>query len=121
MIIFLAGAIGYAFFEIIFRGYTHWTMMLTGGACVLTIYYMNQELRDSSLFLRAVLGTAVIIVFEFFVGLVVNLWFGWDVWDYSDVRWNLFGQICPLFSGAWFLLSLALCWSFSRISRLTER
>lgn len=109
MIIFLAGAIGYAFFEIAFRGYTHWTMMLTGGACVLTIYYINQELQGVSLIVRAFLGTLVIVTFEFFVGLVVNLWFGWAVWDYTDVPGNILGQICPLFSGAWFLLSLGLC------------
>ena len=118
MIIFAAGAIGYAFFEIAFRGYTHWTMMLTGGACVLTIYYINQELRGSSLFFRALLGTVVIIVFEFFVGLVVNMWFGWDVWDYSDVRWNVLGQVCPLFGGAWFVLSLVLCWISDRITAI---
>ncbi len=111
MIIFLVGAIGYAFFEIAFRGYTHWTMMLTGGACVLTIYYLNQELRGTPLFVRAILGTLVIVLYEFFVGLVVNLWFGWKVWDYTDVPGNILGQICPQFSGAWFLLSLALCWT----------
>ena len=116
MIIFLAGSIGYAFFEIAFRGYTHWTMMLTGGACVLTIYYINQELREASLLVRALLGMLVIVVFEFFVGLIVNLWFGWSVWDYSEVRWNVLGQICPQFSAAWFVLSLGLCIVFSRFS-----
>jgi uncharacterized membrane protein len=115
MIIFTAGAIGYAFFEIAFRGYTHWTMMLTGGACVLTIYYLNMELRSAGLLARAFLGMLVIVIFEFFVGLVVNLWFGWEIWDYSGVRFNIFGQICPQFSVAWFLLSLGLCAVFSRI------
>lgn len=117
MIIFAAGAIGYAFFEIAFRGYTHWTMMLTGGACVLTIYYINQEMQDKPLLFRAILGTVVILIFELAVGLVVNLWFGWGIWDYSGMRWNLLGQICPPFGAAWFLLSLGLCW----ISDLTVR
>ena len=120
MIIFAAGAIGYAFFEIAFRGYTHWTMMLTGGACVLTIYYINQELQSRSLFVRALLGMLVILVYEFFVGLVVNLWFGWEVWDYSDVRWNILGQVCPPFSVAWFALSLGLCWASDRIASVSK-
>ena len=115
MIIFAAGAIGYAFFEIAFRGYTHWTMMLTGGACVLTIYYLNIELRETPLLIRAFLSTIIILVFEFFVGLVVNLWFGWEIWDYSGVNFNFFGQICPQFGIAWFMLSLGLCTVFSRI------
>ncbi len=117
MIIFAAGAIGYAFFEIMFRGYTHWTMMLTGGACVLTIYYLNQQFPRTPLLLRALGGTLVILLFEFLVGLIVNIWFGWEVWDYSDVPGNILGQICPLFSGAWFILSLALCSLISRFTR----
>lgn len=117
MIIFAAGAIGYAFFEIMFRGYTHWTMMLTGGACVLTIYYLNQQFPRAPLLLRALGGTIVILLFEFLVGLVVNLWFGWGIWDYSDVPGNILGQICPLFSGAWFILSLVLCALISHFTR----
>ena len=37
------------------------------------------------------------------VGVVVNLWYGWHVWDYSREPGNLLGQICPLFSFIWFL------------------
>ena len=94
--------------------------MLTGGACVLTIYYINQELANRSLLLRAALGTLVILTFEFFVGLIVNVWFGWGIWDYSDVKWNLMGQICPLFGGAWFFLSLILCWLTEKIPRRSQ-
>ena len=25
---------------------------------------------------------------------MVNLWKGWNVWDYSEVPFNLYGQIC---------------------------
>ena len=95
--------------------------MLTGGACVLTIYYINQELQNKPLLLRALLGTVVILVFELAVGLVVNLWFGWEVWDYSEVRWNVLGQICPLFGGAWFMLSLGLCWILDRFASERHR
>ena len=114
MIIFVAGALGYACIEILFRGYTHWSMMLTGGACVLTIYYLNIELPRTPLPLRALAGTIVIVLFEFAVGLVVNTWFEWNIWDYSDVPGNIIGLICPQFSAAWFLLSLILCAVLSR-------
>lgn len=120
MIIFLAGSLVYAMFEIMFRGYTHWTMMLTGGACVLTIYYLNREYKDAPLLFRAIGGTLIIIVFEFFVGLVVNIWFEWDIWDYSDVPGNILGQICPLFSGAWFALSFLLCLISDIVGRLKK-
>lgn len=116
MIIFAAGAIGYACVEILFRGYTHWSMMLTGGACVLTIYYINIEFPKTPLLIRALAGTFVIVLFEFVVGLIVNTWFRWNIWDYSDVPGNIMGQICPLFSGAWFLLSLGLCAVTSKLN-----
>ena len=114
MIIFAAGSIGYACIEILFRGYTHWSMMLTGGACVLTIYYINTEFPQASLLLRSLAGTFVIVLFEFAVGLVVNTWFDWGIWDYSNVPGNILGLICPPFSIAWFLLSLGLCCIISR-------
>lgn len=115
MIIFAAGAIGYACIEILFRGYTHWSMMLTGGACVLTIYYINIELPRVPLLLRALAGAFVIVIFEFTVGLIVNIWFDWDIWDYSNVPGNILGLICPPFSFAWFLLSLILCTALSHL------
>lgn len=117
MIIFAAGSILYACIEILFRGYTHWSMMLTGGACVLTIYYINIEFPRASLLLRALAGTFVIVFFEFAVGLVVNTWFAWGIWDYSDVPGNIIGLVCPQFSTAWFLLSLILCAVLSRFIR----
>lgn len=51
--------------------------------------------------------------FEFCVGMMVNVWYGWHVWDYSREPGNLLGQVCPLFSFAWFLLCLAILLLFS--------
>ena len=34
-VIFVVGEIGYSLLEILWRGYTHWTMSLTGGLCFL--------------------------------------------------------------------------------------
>ena len=40
---------------------------------------------------------------EFITGIFVNKWMQWNVWDYSDQPFQLFGQICLpftiLFSG----------------------
>lgn len=118
MIIFVCGAIGYGIFEILFRGYTHWTMMLTGGACVLTIWWFFQEFERCPLIIKALGGAAIITIYEFFVGLIVNLWFGWHVWDYTDQPGNLLGLICPLFSMCWFLLSMFLAFFFQKLSIL---
>ena len=109
--IFTIGALGYGLLEVLFRGYTHWTMMLTGGACLLTFYYLDQQFYKVPLLLKAAGGAVIITIYEFAVGLIVNLWYGWHVWDYSLLPGNILGQICPLFTAVWF----ALCFGLSLI------
>ncbi|MEI3504505.1 MAG: hypothetical protein V8Q42_12985 [Anaerovoracaceae bacterium] len=42
-VIFAIGATGYSVIEYLFRGYTHWSMALTGGACLLVFYYYTKD------------------------------------------------------------------------------
>ena len=114
VLIFIVGAAGYAGVEYLYRGYTHWTMVLTGGACLLAFYCYTKETKDTPLLVQAAAGACIVTVFEFCVG-VVNLWYGWHVWDYSREPGNLLGQICPLFSFIWFLLCLIILMLFSAL------
>ena len=102
------GGGGYALIEFCFRGYTHWSMILTGAACMLTLYYLNLAVFSLPITLKAVLGSAVITLYELIIGSIVNLRFHYDVWDYSSQKLSLYGQICPLFSFLWFLLCFIL-------------
>ena len=104
--IFLFGAVGYSSIEIICRGYTHWSMALTGGACLLLMYLISRRLAGRSVFLQALAAAGAVTAIELTVGLVVNVWLGWAVWDYADRPLNLLGQVCPLYSFFWFLLAL---------------
>lgn len=108
ILIFAIGSLGYGCLEFIFRGYTHWTMMLTGGSCLLTFYYLEPPFRKAPLLLKAAGGAFIITLYEFCVGLIVNLWYGWNVWDYSLLPGNILGQICPLFTLIWFFLCMGL-------------
>ena len=56
------------------------------------------------LVLAALAGAAIITAYEFAVGMIVNVQLGWQVWDYSQIPGNILGQICPLFTGAWFVV-----------------
>ena len=38
--------------------------------------------------------------------MIVNIILQWNVWDYSNVPFNVMGQICLPFSIIWFFLSL---------------
>lgn len=112
--VFILGGAAYAMIEILFRGHTHWSMVLTGGACVVTLYILLDWLNHQPLVMAALAGAIIVTVYEFAVGCIVNLRFGWAVWDYSDMEGNLLGQICPLFTAAWF----ALCFLFLGTVRL---
>ena len=104
LMVFALGGTAYALIELLFRGYTHWTMVLTGGACVLTLYLLLGWLAEMPLGLAALAGAVMITVYEFSVGCIVNLHLGWNVWDYSAMTGNLLGQICPVFTAIWFVL-----------------
>ena len=106
ILVFILGAAAYGLIEVLFRGHTHWTMVITGGACVLTLYYLQSWLLALPLVIAALAGAVIITVYEFFVGVIVNLHLGWNVWDYSHMPCNVMGQICPAFTGAWFCLCL---------------
>lgn len=111
-LIFGLGGSLYCLLETLWRGHTHWTMGLTGGACLLVIFYLFPHISSLPLILQALGCTAVITGFEFSVGCVVNLLLHWNVWDYSALSFNLMGQVSLLFSCLWFALSfpiLALC------------
>ena len=32
---------------------------------------------------QMLLGACIVTVLEFLTGCIVNLWLGWDVWDYT--------------------------------------
>ena len=107
-LIFAFGGAVYSLLETLYRGYTHWTMALTGGACSATLYALSKPLAKLRLWTKCGIGALVITSYEFIVGCIVNLWLGWRVWDYSSLPGNLLGQICPLFSLIWFFLCAPL-------------
>ena len=107
--VFLTGGVIYSGLELLWRGYTHWSMTAAGGLCLLLLHRMNLRLPGNRLLLRCSMGCALITSVEFAVGLIVNRALGWNVWDYSGMPGNLLGQVCPLFSAAWFFLTLPAC------------
>ena len=110
---FAVGGFAYGLTEIVFRGYTHWTMVLLGGAVMVLLNLINQS--KISLWMRCLLGATIITSLEYSVGMVVNVALGWNVWDYSDKFLNLKGQICPQFSLVWFFLCIPAYWLCKKI------
>lgn len=101
------GGATYVALEVLWRGYSHWTMLVLAAAVFIAIGAMNEIWSwQTSLALQVVAGTALATVLEFFCGYIVNLRLGWDVWDYSDMPGNLMGQICPQYTLLWAALVL---------------
>ncbi len=110
--LFCAGGLTYGGMELLWRQRTHWSMILTGGACFLSLYKLYEKFPHLSIPQKCVLGSCIITGFEFAVGCIVNLKFGWKVWDYSSMPINLKGQICLVYSVLWGFLCIpinALC------------
>ena len=99
----VCGGCLYLLLELLWRGRSHWTMFLLGGLCFTLIGLLNEILPwEMPLLLQGVIGSVCIVTpLEFVTGCVVNLWLGWNVWDYSGLPGNLLGQICPQFTLLW--------------------
>ena len=101
------GGLTYMGIEILWRGHTHWTMGVLGGVCFALIGLLDEVQDHPPMLLQMVQGAAIVTALELLVGLVVNRWLGWNVWDYSDMPGNLWGQVCPQFAAAWLVISWA--------------
>ena len=80
-------------------------MLLAGGLCLVLIYIFDSKMHQS-LWKTCIMGGAVITTVEFVAGIIVNMLLGWNVWSYSSMSYNLYGQICPLFTLFWVGLTL---------------
>jgi uncharacterized membrane protein len=105
-IVFAIGGVIYSLIEIISRGFTHWTMTITGGAAFVTLYMINIRLKARSLITKCFIGSIAITLIEFIVGIIVNKRLNMGVWDYSNQKLNIMGQVCPLFTLIWFFLCI---------------
>ena len=107
--VFLFGAAVYSILEVLFRGFTHWTMFIAGGLCFSILYYAFTKFKFP-LWKNCIIGAAVITIVEFVFGCVFNLALGWNVWDYSHYPLDFMGQVCLFYTLLWFLLSVPIIW-----------
>lgn len=109
-VIFTYGGIVYLLIEITVRGYTHWSMGITGGLALLFMYRAFALEPELPVPAKCLFGSVIITSLEFIAGCIVNLSLNRGVWDYSGRGFNLWGQICPFYSALWFLISIPGIW-----------
>ena len=102
--LFLAiiGGMLYWAIEMIFRGYSHFSMAILGAWCFVALGLINEVIPWSMpLFQQIIIGETIILASEFFAGCVLNLWLQLNIWDYSNLPGNILGQICWQFALLW--------------------
>ena len=110
-VLFYIGGMLYTALELLWRGRSHCRMFLLGGGCFLVLGKVGR-LR-LPLFWRAALGSLCITAGELATGLLLNRHF--TIWDYRARAFHLWGQICPLYSLFWLLLSPVGWWVYGKI------
>jgi uncharacterized membrane protein len=101
----MIGSTLYGSMELLFRGWTHWCMLLCGGLCFLLLYFISNFMNER-LWRKWVMGAFVITTVEFLFGIVFNIILEMRVWDYSHYRYNLMGQISLIFTIFWLILCI---------------
>ena len=102
-VLFYLGGCAYMGLELLWRGRSHGSMFVAGGACFLLIGQLNHVRPRLPFPLRAIAGAGIVTMVELGIGLLVNRSF--TVWDYRAQTGNFLGQICPLFTLLWIPVS----------------
>ena len=102
---FLLGGSAYVGIELLWRGRSHSSMFLAGGACFLLLGKLQTAKPRLPLAVRGFAGAGIITMVELLTGLLVNR--RYTVWDYRDQALNFYGQICLPFYFLWVPLSMA--------------
>lgn len=106
IILFTVFGLIYYGIEIWARGYSHIAMIAVGGICGVIVGLINEGFDfDMPLLWQMFIGAFCITVIEFVSGLILNVWLGLDIWNYSLKPFNLYGQICLENSVYWYFLS----------------
>ena len=104
---FVGGSL-YYFIEVLFRGYSHWTMFALGGICMMFFAFQGKVSCFREVLWKQVIRCAVFVTScEFITGMIVNKYFQWNVWDYSEQPFHILGQVCLPFMVLFAILCVA--------------
>ncbi len=118
-VLFSLGGGAYVALELLWRGRSHVSMFLAGGASLLLIGGLNHVKPRLPLPLRAVAGAGIITMVELAAGLLFNR--DYTVWDYRELPGNWLGQICPRFSLMWIVLAALVLLIYDPLEKLVDR
>lgn len=112
MLMWTWGGTVYFFMEVFWKTFVSnkpeqisWTMLLLAVFLCIPVERCGDELPwECPLWLQSLVCSSVVLVVEFLAGIVLNIWLQLNIWDYSNLKFNILGQVCPQFFGIWFVL-----------------
>lgn len=120
----------YTFLEVTFRAVTYqlpdypyfalygstslW-MGFNGGIIGLFILLVARTLQVLDIKIKCLLVTAFIYAVELASGYVLNIRWGFSIWDYRDLPLNYLGQITLVFLPIWYAISVLGFWIYDFI------
>lgn len=114
-LLFLTGGVGYVGMELIYRGWSHYSMFLAGGSAFLLLGALDKAQPRLKQPARSLVGSGVITTVELAAGLLFNR--DYAVWDYRALPLNYHGQICARFVLLWIPVSAAAMALYRRLDR----
>jgi uncharacterized membrane protein len=107
LILGIIGGFTYELIELLYRGHSHWSMFAVSAVSFILIGLINEFISwDMELWKQMLIGSGIVTILEFISGYILNIKLGWHIWNYSNVPFNILGQICLPFSIVWFFISL---------------
>lgn len=107
LILGIIGGFTYVLIELLYRGHSHWSMFAVSAVSFILIGLINEFISwDMELWKQMLIGSDIVTILEFISGYILNIKLGWHIWNYSNVPFNILGQICLPFSIVWFFISL---------------
>ncbi len=104
----ISGLISYR--NISMNGHSSPWMMIDYGLLGIITPWLRNPLKAKKIPLpfRAVVYMIGIFIVEYVSGIIFHKVLGLRIWDYSNLRWNLHGQITLMYIPAWYSLSLGV-------------
>lgn len=108
LILFAVGGFFYYFLELMYNGgHSAWPMVIVGGICFVLIGLINELFTwRIPLWLQGIISAVMVTAVEYVSGLILNVWLKLNIWDYSNMPFNLQGQICLYYGVLWIFISL---------------
>lgn len=93
-------------------GYTSLWIFPIGGLCAVIIGSLNDRPRyhNSILWRQILIGGTLITIVELLSGIFFNLYLHFNLWDYSQDKFNFMGQICLRNCIWWYILPIMIIW-----------